>query len=385
MPNYECYSKEVSMIKNRNEVTTFLNYCLQNNKPFFAYQLPKENVIHIGVQKDADLCDYQCLNDLDGNKGFVFSPFDADGIHKSWFIRSDIDLEASEICADSFNLLRDNRFSFDNSSDLGVVFESSQELYYQQVKRMINDLQQKALDKVILSRIEVLDGIGRSQATSSFLKLTEAYDSAFVFYVSIPGVGTWIGASPETLLSVNNNSFETVALAGTQKIGNRLIDQIIWEEKEVNEQAFVSRYIENIFAEHQLNEIDKEGPRTVQAGNVVHLKTSYRLPLKMNFDQLSNFVKDLHPTPAVCGLPKTKAITLIKKIEKHDREYYAGYLGPINSITDFSLFVNLRSMKVLENQMALFVGGGITADSTPEKEWEETCLKAQTLLNVITK
>ncbi|MBI9058862.1 MAG: chorismate-binding protein [Labilibaculum sp.] len=373
------------MIKNRNEVTTFLNYCLQNNNPFFAYQLPKEKEIHVGVQKDADLCDYQNLNELVENKGFVFSPFDTDGIHKAWCIRSDIDLEASEIKTESIQLLGNEELSFVNSSDLGEVFGSSQALYYQQVKSMIHDLQQKALDKVILSRIEILDGIGRSKATSSFLKLTEAYDSAFVFYVSIPGIGTWIGASPETLLSVNKDKIETVALAGTQKIGNRLLDQIHWEEKEVNEQAFVSQYIENIFEEHQLNEIEREGPTTVQAGNVVHLKTSYRLPLKMNFDQLSNFVKDLHPTPAVCGLPKKKAISLINKLEKHDREYYAGYLGPINSIKKISLFVNLRSMKVLENKMALYVGGGITADSIPEKEWEETCLKAQTLLNVITK
>ena len=373
------------MIENRNEVTIFLNYCLQNNNPFFAYQLPKEDVIQIGVQTDADLCDYQFLNDLDGNKGFVFSPFDADGIHKSWFIRSDITLEATEICAESIQLLGDEELSFDNLSDSNVVFESSRELYHQQVNCMIHDLQQRALDKVILSRIEILDGIGRSEATSSFLKLTEAYDSAFVFYVSIPGIGTWIGASPETLLSVNRNSIETVALAGTQKIGNRLVDQINWEEKEVNEQAFVSRYIENIFEKHQLNKIDRKGPITVQAGNVVHLKTIYRLPLKMNFNQLSNFIKDLHPTPAVCGLPKTKAVALINQLETHDREYYAGYLGPINSTKDFSLFVNLRSMKVLKNQMALFVGGGITADSIPEKEWEETCLKAQTLLNVIAK
>lgn len=373
------------MIKNRNEVTTFLNDCLQNNYPFFAYQLPKEDKIHVGVQKDADLCDYRNLNELKGRKGFVFSPFDADGVHKSWFIRSDLELEVSEINSESIQLLEPKNLLLDDSSDLDVVFESSQDLYFQQVKSMIHDLQRKNLDKVILSRIEILDGIGKNDASNSFLKLAEAYHSAFVFFVSIPKVGTWIGASPETLLSVNDNSIETVALAGTQKIDNKSIDQIRWEEKEIKEQAYVSRYIENIFKEHQLNDIDRVGPITVQAGNVVHLKTSYRLPLSLNFDQLSKFTKDLHPTPAVCGLPKTKAISLIKKLETHDREYYAGYLGPINSTTDLSLFVNLRSMKVLENQMALFVGGGITADSIPEKEWEETCLKAQTLLNVIAK
>ena len=371
------------MVENRNELSSFLSCCLQNNFPFFAYQLPKSGMIQIGVQTDQDLKDYQLLSDLEGKNGFVFSPFDAESKHKSWFVRRDINLQASEIDSDSIQLLESYYPEKDEKLPADVSLESSHALYFNQISKMINDLKQFKLEKVILSRIQILEGMGMDCAVESFLKLSESYDSAFVFLVSIPKVGTWIGASPETLLSSKNNAVETVALAGTQKLAGRITDQIKWEQKEVHEQALVSSYIENVFRNHNLTKYKRTGPVTSQAGNVVHLKTTYLLSNGMGFSQLSNLVQDLHPTPAVCGLPKNKALELIREIEEHDREYYAGYLGPIESNGSISLFVNLRSMKVLENQMALFVGGGITADSIPEKEWEETCLKAQTLLNVI--
>ncbi len=371
------------MLENRSELFSFLSYCLQNNLPFFAYQLPNSGIIQIGVQTDLNLKHYQCLTDLDGENGFVLSPFDIESNHKSWFIRSDINLQATEINSDSIQLLGSADVEMDEKFPSTIILGRSHELYFNQVSKMINDLQQFKLEKAILSRIQILEGMGMDCAVDSFLKLSESYDSAFVFLVSIPKVGTWIGASPETLLSSKNNTIETVALAGTQKLAGRITDQIKWEQKEVHEQALVSSYIEEVLKSHNLTDYNRTGPVTAQAGNVVHLKTTYILPNGMNFHQLSNLVQDLHPTPAVCGLPKNKAMELIREIEQHDREYYAGYLGPIDSNGSVSLFVNLRSMKVLENQMALFVGGGITADSIPDKEWEETCLKAQTLLNVI--
>ncbi|WP_372751474.1 chorismate-binding protein [Labilibaculum sp.] len=371
------------MVENRNELAAFFTYCLQNSFPFFAYQLPNSGIIQIGVQTDSNLKAYGCLSELEGENGFVFSPFDTESRHHSWFVRGDLQWEASEIDSQAIKALELHT----NKADLELtdqnLLESSYNLYFNQVTAMISDLKQEKLDKTVLSRIQILEGMGKNQAAESFLKLSEAYQSAFVSFVSIPSVGNWIGASPETLLSSNENCIETVALAGTQKLGDRALDQISWEKKEREEQAFVSSYIDGVLASHHLSGYKRTGPVTAQAGNVVHLRTSYQLPADLNFSQLSALVQDLHPTPAVCGLPKQKAVQLIREIEKHDREYYAGYLGPIEASGIFSLFVNLRSMKVLENQMALFVGGGITADSIPENEWEETCLKAQTLLNVI--
>jgi len=88
-------------------------------------------------------------------------------------------------------------------------------------------------------------------------------------------------------------------------------------------------------------------------------------------NKLGKFLVEIHPTPAVCGFPKEKALDLIFDIEKHNREYYSGFMGTVNVENATNLFVNLRCMKILPEKLALFTGGGITGDSIPEKEWEQ--------------
>jgi isochorismate synthase len=117
----------------------------------------------------------------------------------------------------------------------------------------------------------------------------------------------------------------------------------------------------------------------------VHLKSDFTVDLKaINFPQLGSVMLQLlHPTSAVCGMPLEPAIDFLRMHEGYDREFYAGYLGPVNIENDISLFVNLRCMKLLDNKAILFAGAGVTVDSVAEKEWEETEIKFRTLLNVI--
>lgn len=358
-----------------NKRIQILRKCLNKNIAFFAYSLPNTKEIIAGVQIKDEAKTYEDLSDLEGCEGFVFSPFDQKGPQKSYFIRNDIDFD--DPITEDFELI--DNFVEEESN----IHESEREEYAQQIVCMLDKLKQKKLDKVILSRIYVLNKPGRSQAVSYFLKLNEAYPNAFVSMLNIPKVGLWIGASPERLIASKGNNLETVALAGTQKLGSSLVDDVVWESKEIEEQAYVSKYVDNLLESSKISDYKRIGPFTSRAGNIVHLKTRYQINAHLNFQQKSEFVQNLHPTPAICGLPKEKAMDLIRSIENHDREYYAGYLGPIKSGGNLSLFVNLRCMKVFENKMALYVGGGITAESNSEKEWEETCFKAQTLLNVI--
>ena len=99
---------------------------------------------------------------------------------------------------------------------------------------------------------------------------------------------------------------------------------------------------------------------------------------------LKNLMSLLHPTPAVCGSPKNYAKTYILENENYEREFYTGFLGPVNESTNKSrLFVNLRCMKIENDKANLFVGCGITEGSDPLNEWEETSHKSQTMLQVI--
>ncbi|MPQ47880.1 isochorismate synthase [Marinifilum sp. N1E240] len=359
--------------RKRNE---FLSTCLVKNLAFYVYSLPETSSMKFGVQINDLPQGYQKLSNLKGKEGFVFAPFDQKGKHESYFIRKDLD-------EDDFQNENLDKIEDYNAEEDSIIHESTRKEYSQQMDILLSQLNQKELDKVILSRIHILNQMGREKALTYFLKLIDAYPNAFVFMVDIPKIGLWIGASPERLISQIHNTMETVALAGTQKLGERELEDVVWEEKEIEEQSFVSSYIEELLNENQITNYKRKGPFTSQAGNLVHLKTIYQINSNLSFDQSSSFAEALHPTPAVCGLPKMNAMELIRTVENHDREYYAGYLGPVHANGDMSLFVNLRSMKVFENKMALFVGGGITSGSDPTKEWDETCFKAQTLLNVI--
>jgi isochorismate synthase len=123
-------------------------------------------------------------------------------------------------------------------------------------------------------------------------------------------------------------------------------------------------------------------PFTVQAGNLVHLRTDISGKLKSN-DSLENLINSLHPTPAVCGLPKTVALAFILQNERYDRSYYTGYLGELNINNTTNLFVNLRCMQLKNSLVSIYVGGGITADSIPENEWEETVSKTEVMKKVL--
>ena len=87
----------------------------------------------------------------------------------------------------------------------------------------------------------------------------------------------------------------------------------------------------------------------------------------------------MHPTPAVCGFPKEFCKEAISEFEDHSRSFYAGYIK-VETDETIQYFVNLRCAEIFQNAALLYVGGGITADSSPEKEWQETELKAGAVL-----
>jgi isochorismate synthase len=184
--------------------------------------------------------------------------------------------------------------------------------------------------------------------------------------------------------------FRTVALAGTQSVFDAVGQpippkQAPWTQKEIEEQALVGRYIISCFKKIRVREYVEEGPKTVVAGSLMHLCSDYTVDTKaINFPELGTVMLELlHPTSAVCGMPKMAALEFIQNHETYDREFYSGFLGPVNVENETNLFVNLRCMKIQNGTATLYAGGGITEDSVPEKEWQETELKCQTMLAVL--
>jgi hypothetical protein len=104
---------------------------------------------------------------------------------------------------------------------------------------------------------------------------------------------------------------------------------------------------------------------------------------------LKKVIAAVHPTPAVCGLPKQSAKNFIRENEGYNREYYSGFLGELNldlvtfKTAQTDLFVNLRCVKILKDKAQLFIGCGITKDSNPEAEYIETINKSMTMKKII--
>ena len=178
----------------------------------------------------------------------------------------------------------------------------------------------------------------------------------------------------------------TMALAGTQRRPNDLpLERVTWGRKETVEQDMVSAYVRGFFWDAGVTHVVESGPQTIAAGSVVHLQTLFRveLPEAERLALANRVLDELHPTSAVCGMPKHQALAFILAHEGYDRSFYSGFLGPVHIQGESSLYVNLRCMQLGENAAHLYVGAGITADSQPQAEWRETELKAETMLAVL--
>jgi len=373
------------------------------NKKSFAFwrkqgQAPVQGIVDLSESPVLDKSDLE-----DCKPGFLVSPFHNE--HRSRNIRINADLVFSEAEEDSLftmeahpGLMSEQVDAFIGSAlntsalekasgyfpaSLQTESSGDSSAFAATVDRAVKAIKKGDFTKVVPSRYSDISYPQEWNFVDSFVKLSQLYPNAFVYLFGIPGVGTWMGATPELLISVTDKRwFKSVALAGTQKLPESgEISQVAWTQKEIEEQALVARYIINCFKKIRLREYEEKGPKTITAGNLAHLKTEFYVDIEsVNFPQLGTVMLDLlHPTSAVCGMPLQPSLDFLKENEGYDREFFSGYLGPVNMNNETQLFVNLRSMKLLSDRARLFAGAGITEDSIPEKEWEETELKFQTL------
>ena len=328
--------------------------------------------------------------------GFIVSPFMNPEGNETLFLKVDIfattdengnwNVEKGEPRRLGDSEKKDEKISYhlNNRPDTEISGEKSH--FIQMVEDGISAIEEGEFDKVVSARTYDEPLPENFDVIDQFNRMEYAYPDAFVSLVSIPNRGTWMGATPELLTESSTDHFRTVSVAGTQSFPlDKDLSEAAWNQKEIEEQAMVSRYIIEQFKTIRLREFEETGPRSVRAGNMIHLKTEYAVDLEnVHFPELGTVMLNLlHPTSAVCGMPKLSALRFIAANEYLNREFYSGYLGPVNMDGVSRLYVNLRCMQILRTRAVLYAGAGITHDSVPEKEWEETALKCQTLLDVM--
>lgn len=357
------------------------------NLPFVIYHKPKSDELKAILQNDATVYSTSDFTE----SGFVLAPFDS---NETAIL---VPLKHSEVCSVTIEKTENNTNTTKLPSDED---DRSKSFHLELVQKGIQAIKNGELKKVVLSRLETVKS-SEANPITIFKRMLVSYPSALVYCFYHPKVGTWLGATPETLLRIEGNQFFTTALAGTQKYEGDL--KVEWHPKEKEEQHIVTNYITDQL-KPLVNDLKTESTETAKAGNLLHIKTNISGTFNFKNFNLKNMLHALHPTPAVCGMPKAIAKNFILKNENYHREFYTGFLGELNFKekklrntnrhniendqystiqTVSNLYVNLRCMQLKNNQALIYVGGGITKDSDPESEWIETVNKTQTIKSVL--
>jgi len=319
-----------------------------------AYRIPNQDII----KKTGN---FHLVSDKDTiQSGFIISSFD----QRITYAFKEDNAEVNP----QFN------FHFSHTQPVSISKEKYME-YGNLIKTQIENI---PLDKFVFSRIKKVyfDAL---KTQKLFDLLCKSYPQAFVYLISSKEFGTWLGASPEALIKSHNDHGFTMALAGTKEN----LSDIEWKRKEYREQELVSEYILETLKLNGVKNIEVSGPYQSEAGNLVHLRSDFSFD--MDGFNTYDLAKTLHPTPAVCGLPKKECTELIETIENKElrfsRSLYTGYLG-IVSPQRSQLYVNLRCCQIFNDSAFLYLGGGYTEDSDVLDEWNETERKSETLLNI---
>lgn len=397
---------------------------LDGKLPFVAYRKPNASEIKAMLQTDNTL---HIISDFT-ESGYAFAPFDS---REEAYL---IPLKHSEVIVVPFeqpDFAKNDKFQKATSDIVSPNQEAERLAHIKRVENGVEAIKNGVFSKVVLSRRETIKSIDVNPI-EIFKRLLQRYPTAFVSVWYHPKVGTWLGATPETLLSVSGNQLKTMALAGTQAFEGS--EDVVWKEKEKEEQQIVTDFIVQslqlvgssqtsvgsqksdsiekshsegsvVNSSHLSNDSIKiSGSKTIKAGNLLHLQTEITMHLKPEKSDLKPILEALHPTPAVCGFPKDKAKAYIIENEGYNREFYAGFMGELHLKETFkrntnrrnvennaynvqksvtNLYVNLRCMQIKNQNIFIYVGGGITKDSNAEAEWDETVHKSKIIKSVL--
>ena len=309
---------------------------------------------------------------LNGREGFVVAPFDIRPDQTALLIRPD--------AVEAYPLSGSPGIS-GKSEKSGISSPSPS--YAVDFANFHAQLLSGTFRKIVLARCADETTAEPVSPEELFLRACQRYPRMFIALVYTSQTGYWLTATPEILLDNEGQQWRTIALAGTMKLEADQLqgegETVTWSTKNIQEQRYVATYITECL-ERFVCDFHEEGPRTVRAANLVHLRSDFTFMLP-DTDHLGDLLQTLHPTPAVCGLPKQDAFRFITHNEHTPRRYYSGFMGPIGPSTH--LYVSLRCMNIEGRRYHLYAGGGLLKDSILEQEWLETEAKLETMRSLL--
>lgn len=267
-------------------------------------------------------------------------------------------------------------------------FESGQiatEQFKSNITKALTEIEKHSVEKIVLAR-DIVSAVPEDFDNSSALRyLATNFESCFTY--SVDGL---FGASPELLVKVSHSQVSARVLAGTAGRGtDPSVDEAIGQalsssQKNLEEHRYAIDSLVSALQELAENIDADETPFSLALPNLWHLASDVHAVLKADSSSLQ-VVKALHPTAAVAGTPRDKALELIEQIEQLDRGRYAGPVGWIGADGDGAWAIALRGAQLdkTNNLIRAFAGCGIVAGSTPDAELAETNLKFKPILEAL--
>lgn len=342
--------------------------------PSFAlYCLPHADSYVMMIQTKGNCRKMDTVRQISSEKGFVIAPFCVSEDNPLLLIEPDITqhFAVSEaimpaVLAQCFASIADD------DAIVAPSLVADRQTYADDFRRCHTYLYNGTFSKIVLARSAT--AFTDKHPFMLFIDACRRYPHMFVSLTFTPFSGMWLTATPEILLEGSGQQWHTIALAGTMRG-----DGSKWSDKNKQEQRYVAQYIYDCLTDITQH-ITEQGPYTVSAGNLVHLRSDFSFDMKP--DLLGSLLESLHPTPAVCGLPKVSTYQYILTKESGERRYYSGFGGPV-SPDEAHLYVSLRCMQIMNHRCILYAGGGILPDSNEEEEWLETEAKMDTMRSIL--
>jgi len=237
------------------------------------------------------------------------------------------------------------------------------------VEKALHQIEQGNLQKVVLARQTIFTLAEIPDPFRIAAALEKKTPAAGLFCLQFNEKTAFLGASPERLFQRKGNEILVDALAGTRRQEPGMDLELLSSEKDRREFDFVQSYLYEILRPFCSGPLSFSNVALHNAANVQHLFSQGKGILTEHFSDLQ-LLDQLHPTPAVCGTPKSVATDWIETEERFDRNLYAGVIG-WNTPDESDWTVAIRSCFLTGTTACLYTGTGIVAGSDPEKEWDE--------------
>ena len=354
------------------ELYSTIDSMIERGSSFALWRIPGEARIHLRVQTEGEPRLLYDVKELNLRGGFIIAPFCVSDRHPIVVIdqaRAEVIPIQADGASPSFRPVEGER-------PFPVSDEWDYRRYAACFHKFLDALTSGEQEKLVLSRQKETVRPAGVSIGEAFRRAVERYIYSYVYLCHTPATGTWMGSTPEILLAGRHGAWQTVALAGTQRLDHGRVPTE-WDAKNRREQQLVADYIHA-----QLRTLGigarTVGPYPARAGELSHLKTEFHFSLP-DERRIGEVLDLLHPTPAVCGLPKEKAYDFILRHEGYDRAYYSGFVGLLDPEGETSLYVNLRCVHIEPSKFTFYAGGGLLASSSLDEEWRETGDKMGTM------